>query len=116
VRGDGLDRRPFFDISMEDSYMKYSAILLLLLVSSFGTLSVSAQCDPASQGAIRCSYYNEGYQDGVSDATSNRSRDYKRYRNKYENRYESNFRDGYNAGYDSARPGWGGGSGTWGSA
>lgn len=82
---------------------------LLLLSFAFGVVAfsgvtASAQCDPNTQGAIRCSYYNEGYQDGVNDAQNNRSSDYKRYRSKYESKYESNFRDGYNAGYESVRP------------
>lgn len=84
--------------------MRYSAILLFLLVFGFGAATASAQCDPATQGAIKCSYYNEGYQDGVSDANNYRNRDYKRYRDKYERRYEDTFRDGYNAGFDSVRP------------
>lgn len=83
--------------------MRYSAILLFALLAGFGATTVSAQCDPAREGTIKCSYYNEGYQDGVNDANNYRNRDYKRYRNKYENRYESTFRDGYNAGFDSIR-------------
>ncbi len=83
--------------------MRYSALLVFAFVFGFGALSVSAQCDPYSQGNIACSYYNEGFRDGQNDANTNRSRDYRRYRDKYERRYENNFRDGYNAGYDSMR-------------
>lgn len=73
-------------------------------IVGFGGVTASAQCDPNTQGAIKCSYYNEGYQDGSNDARNNRSRDYRRYRDKYERKYEDFFRDGYNAGYDSIRP------------
>jgi hypothetical protein len=73
-------------------------------VIAFGGITASAQCDPNTQGTIKCSYYNEGYQDGGNDARNNRSSDYKRYRDKYERKYEDYFRDGYNAGYESVRP------------
>lgn len=82
-------------------------LILLSFVScvvAFGGVTASAQCDPNTQGTIKCSYYNEGYQDGSNDARNNRNSDYKRYRDKYERRYEDFFRDGYNAGYDSIRP------------
>ncbi|MFN0141468.1 MAG: hypothetical protein ACKVQW_15440 [Pyrinomonadaceae bacterium] len=82
-------------------------IILLSFVSclvAFGGVTASAQCDPNTQGTIKCSYYNEGYQDGSNDARNNRSNDYRRYRDKYERKYEDFFRDGYNAGYDSVRP------------
>lgn len=84
--------------------MKCSVLVLFLLFSAAGTLTVSAQCDPLTQGAIRCGYYTEGYQDGVNDARSNRDRDHRRYRDKFENKYESEYRNAYNAGFDSVRP------------
>lgn len=82
-------------------------ILLLgfvVCMVAFGSISVSAQCDPNTASPIKCSYYNEGYQDGANDARNNRSNDYRRYRDKYERKYEDFFRDGYNAGYASVRP------------
>lgn len=82
--------------------------ILFTIVFGIGLLAVAApsavaQCDPATQGHIRCGYYNEGYQDGVRDAQANQSSDYRRYRNKYERQYENNYRDGYNAGYQSTQ-------------
>ena len=84
--------------------MKTISILLTLVVLTFSAVAVSAQCNPSSEGHIRCGYYNEGYDDGVSDARSNRSEQYTRYRNKYERQYENNYRSGYEAGFASVRP------------
>lgn len=82
---------------------------ILLISFAFCVVAISgvtaaAQCDPNTQGTIKCSYYNEGYQDGSNDARNNLNSDYRRYRDKYERKYEANYRDGYNAGYDSVRP------------
>ena len=87
---------------------KYFLIFAFILVTAFGAVSASAQCDTNSLSPIKCSYYNEGYQDGANDARSSYSNDYRRYKDKYERRYEENFRAGYSAGFSSI--GYGGGS------
>jgi hypothetical protein len=81
--------------------------LLTLLTLALGLLlfaapAASAQCDPNTQGHIRCGFYNEGYQDGARDAQGGQTNNYRRYNNKYVRQYEDNYRDGYNAGYQSS--------------
>lgn len=76
----------------------------LLLITAFGAVSASAQCDRATSSPIRCGFYDEGYQDGVMDARNNQNSDFRRYRQKFSNQYEIYYRDGYNAGFESIGP------------
>ncbi len=70
---------------------------------ALGGISAVAQCNPATESPIKCSYYNEGYQDGTQDAQNNRVNDYRRYKDKYERKYENNYSQGYTAGFASVR-------------
>ncbi len=91
-------RKVFFTISF--------AVLIAI-----GGISAVAQCNPATESPIKCSYYNEGYQDGTLDAQNNRTSDYRRYKDKYERKYENNYSQGYSAGYTTIRQNGGYGSG-----
>ncbi len=84
---------------------KFLAFLVIAFAILVGPIVAVAQCDRATQGAIRCGYYDEGYQDGISDAQNNRANDFRRYREKLDSRrYESSYQEGYNAGFTSIRP------------